>query len=49
MVLKTFLLYFLTVFVSAVSPRFRLEQSVRFFLKIPTAIGILAIVVTTWH
>lgn len=45
MVLKTFLLYMVTVFVGVAFPRFRLEQSVRWFLKIPTVIGLLGIVV----
>ncbi|MCF7953981.1 MAG: NADH-quinone oxidoreductase subunit H [Spirochaetales bacterium] len=44
MVVKTFLIYFYTVFVGASFPRFRPEQSIRFFLGIPTLIGIAAVV-----
>lgn len=41
--IKVFLLYLWPVFVGAVFPRFRAEQSVRFFLKWPTIAGILGI------
>jgi NADH-quinone oxidoreductase subunit H len=40
---KTFLLMFWTVLVGAVFPRFRLEQSVRWLIKVPAVIGLLAI------
>ena len=43
-VLKTFVIYFFSVFVGVVFPRFRIEQSVAWFLKIPLAFGILAVV-----
>jgi NADH-quinone oxidoreductase subunit H len=43
-ILKTFLIYFYSVFVGVVSPRFRIEQSVSWFLKVPLAFGILAII-----
>ena len=43
-ILKTFLIYFWSVFVGVVFPRFRIEQSVRWFLKIPLVFGILAII-----
>ncbi len=45
MVIKTFLIYMIAVFVGVVFPRFRLEQSVRWFLKIPAAVGILAVLI----
>ena len=45
MVVKTFLLYMVAVFVGVVFPRFRLEDSVRWFVKIPTAIGIVAVLI----
>jgi len=38
-IVKTFLVYFWSVFVGAVFPRFRTEQSVRFFLGWPTVFG----------
>ena len=43
MVLKTFLIFMFCVVVGVVFPRFRVEQSVRWFLKAPTIIGILAV------
>jgi len=42
---KTFLIYFWSVFVGMVFPRFRIEQSVAWFLKIPLAFGVLAILI----
>jgi NADH-quinone oxidoreductase subunit H len=45
LILKTFLIYFWSVFVGVVFARFRIEQSVRWFLKIPLALGIIAIIV----
>ena len=44
MMLKTFFIYLVSVIVGASFPRFRPEQSFRFFLKWPTAIGIIAII-----
>ena len=43
LILKSFLIYFWSVFVGLVFPRFRIEQSVVWFLKIPLLLGILAI------
>lgn len=40
---KTFLIYFWSVFVGVVFPRFRIEQSVTWFLKIPLLLGVIAI------
>jgi len=45
LIIKTFLIYFWSVFVGTVFPRFRIEQSVRWFLKVPTILGILAIII----
>ena len=42
---KTFLIYLYSAFVGVVFPRFRIEQSVRWFLKIPLALGILSIII----
>ena len=44
MIVKTFLIMFWVVFVGAVFPRYRLEQSVRWLLGFPTLIGLLALV-----
>ncbi len=43
-ILKTFLIYFWSVFVGVVFPRFRIEQSVGWFLKVPLIFGILAVI-----
>lgn len=43
MIVKTFLIMFWAVFVRAVFPRYRVEQSVRWFLKVPTLLGLAAI------
>ncbi len=45
LILKTFLIYFWSVFVGMVFPRFRVDQSIPWLLKIPLAIGILAIII----
>ncbi len=48
LVLKTFLLYFLCVFVGAVNPRFTLENSIRWFIRIPTVTGVIAVLIYTF-
>ena len=45
LIIKSFLIYFWSVFVGVVFPRFRIEQSVTWFIKIPALIGILAIII----
>ncbi|PKN73860.1 MAG: hypothetical protein CVU50_01350 [Candidatus Cloacimonetes bacterium HGW-Cloacimonetes-3] len=47
LMLKTFWIYMFSVFVGAAYPRFRTEDSIRFFLKYPTAIGIISILLFT--
>jgi NADH-quinone oxidoreductase subunit H len=44
LVVKTFLIYMWSVFVGTVFPRFRVDQSVRWFLVVPLTIGIIAII-----
>lgn len=44
MVVKTFLIYLINVIVGVAFPRFRTEQSIRFFLFIPAIIGLLSVV-----
>ncbi len=44
LIIKTFLIYFITVFIGVVFPRFRIEQSVRFFFGVPLILGLLAII-----
>ncbi|MGC9512144.1 MAG: respiratory chain complex I subunit 1 family protein [Fidelibacterota bacterium] len=43
LIVKVFLLYMWPVFIGVAFPRFRVDQSIRWFLRIPTLIGILAI------
>jgi NADH-quinone oxidoreductase subunit H len=43
LMIKTFSIYMFSVFVGVAYPRFRTEDSIRFFLKVPTIIGILSI------
>ncbi|MBN2460022.1 MAG: NADH-quinone oxidoreductase subunit H [Candidatus Cloacimonetes bacterium] len=44
LIIKTFSIYMLSVIVGVSFPRFRTEQSIRFFLGIPTILGILAVI-----
>lgn len=45
LIIKTFFIYFWSVFVGMVFPRFRIEQSVQWFLKIPLLLGVIAIII----
>jgi NADH-quinone oxidoreductase subunit H len=45
LIVKTFILYFVNVFVGVSFPRFRTEQSIRFFLGVPVLLGLLGIAV----
>jgi len=45
MLVKTFAIYMFAVFVGVAFPRFKTEDSIRFFLKVPALLGVLAIVV----
>ncbi len=47
LVAKTFCIYMFSVFVGAAFPRFRAEDSIRFFLKVPTLVGIAAVLLWT--
>ena len=44
LIIKTFIIYFYAVFVGMVFPRFRVDQSIPWLLKLPVLIGILAVV-----
>jgi NADH-quinone oxidoreductase subunit H len=48
LVLKTFALYLVVIFISAVNPRFRTEQSIRFFWTWPTLIGLAGLARLIW-
>ncbi len=48
LIIKTFLLFLIPVFTGIVSPRFRTEQSIRFFWAWPTIFGIIAVLVVVW-
>jgi NADH-quinone oxidoreductase subunit H len=43
LVIKTWAIYMVAVVVGAAFPRFRVDQSIRFFLKVPTLIGIASV------
>ena len=45
LMIKTFLIYMISVVVGVSYPRFRTEQSIRFFLGVPTLIGIISVVI----
>ena len=44
LMIKTFLIYMVAIVVGVAFPRFRVDQGIRFFFKIPTLIGILSII-----
>src|SRR6056297_181943 len=44
LIIKTFLIYFISILVGVVFPRFRIEQSVSWFLRVPLILGIIAII-----
>jgi NADH-quinone oxidoreductase subunit H len=44
LMVKTFAIYMVAIIVGVSFPRFRVDQSIRFFFKIPTLIGIASIV-----
>ena len=46
---KTFVIYFWSVFVGAVFPRFRTEQAIRFFFGWPTAAGIAGVLLVMFR
>ncbi len=43
LMLKTFLIYMTTVVVGVSFPRFRVDQSIRWFVQVPLALGLLAV------
>ncbi|HRW21776.1 MAG TPA: NADH-quinone oxidoreductase subunit H, partial [Bacteroidales bacterium] len=43
LIIKTFLIYMWSVFVGVAFPRFRVDQSIRWYLFIPLIIGVLAV------
>ena len=44
LMIKTFLIYMVAIIVGVAFPRYRVDQGIRFFFKIPTLIGIVSIV-----
>ena len=44
LMLKTWLIYMIAVVVGVAFPRFRVDQGIRFFFKIPTLVGIMSII-----
>lgn len=45
LMIKTFMIYMISVLIGVAFPRFRVEQSIRFFLGWPTLIGVIAIAI----
>jgi len=45
LIVKTFFIYFWSVFVGMVFPRFRVDQSIPWLLKLPVLLGVAAIIV----
>jgi NADH-quinone oxidoreductase subunit H len=43
LIIKTFLIYMIAIIVGVAFPRYRVDQGIRFFFKIPTVIGIMSI------
>lgn len=46
LLVKAFIVYFPAIVIGTVFPRFRVDQSIRWFIGIPTLIGILAAILT---
>jgi len=44
LMIKTLLIYMVAVVIGVAFPRFRVDQGIRFFFKIPTVIGIMSII-----
>ena len=44
LIIKTFLIYMVAIIVGVAFPRYRVDQGIRFFFKIPTLVGIMSIV-----
>lgn len=44
LMIKTFLIYMVAIIVGVAFPRYRVDQGIRFFFKIPTLVGIMSIV-----
>jgi NADH-quinone oxidoreductase subunit H len=44
LILKAFMLYMVSVIVGHVFPRFRVDQSIKWFMKLPFVLGILAVI-----
>lgn len=44
LMIKTWLIYMVAIVVGVAFPRFRIDQSIRFFFKIPTLIGVMSII-----
>jgi len=49
LMVKTWAIYMVPIFVAASFPRYRIDQSIRFFLRVPTLIGIAAVILADFH
>jgi len=48
LLVKTFALYMIPLLIGIVNPRFRTEQSIRFFMKYPLVFGIIAVLLSAY-
>jgi NADH-quinone oxidoreductase subunit H len=44
LMIKTLLIYMVAIIIGVAFPRFRVDQAIRFFFKIPTLIGVMSII-----
>ena len=49
LMIKTWAIYMVPIFVGAAFPRYRIDQSIRFFLRVPTLIGIAAVIFADYY
>lgn len=49
LMIKTWAIYMVAIIVGVAFPRFRVDQGIRFFFKIPTLIGIMSIIYVQWY
>jgi len=44
LMIKTWVIYMFAIVIGVAFPRFRVDQGIRFFFKIPTLIGVMSII-----
>ena len=48
MMVKVFCLYMISVFAGVVFPRYRVEQSIRWLLRVPLVVGVIAVILNSF-